>query len=352
MTKGRNAALAGLAVGLAIGRVISAARRVQTARVKAASARGAAPGRRTTVTTDDGVRLAVEIDDHPDPRCAVVFAHGWLMNRQCWQLQREALSALGTLVFYDQRGHGDSSAGELEAYTIDRLGDDLAAVIEAAVPEGLPVVLVGHSMGGMTIMALADRHPALVASRVAGVALLSTSSGGLDAPTFGLPGPLGRLAPRVTTSVFENMLARAAVIDARPRVKGWTNLPVTRYVAFGKGASRRHVRLVNAMATATPTEVMVGFFRDFRVHDKFGALRALRRTRTLVMVGERDRLTPLAHSRRIAGALPDARFVRIPGAGHMIGFERPGLVNRELAGLIERAAPDLTPGQSKGRPAA
>ncbi|XVQ86588.1 alpha/beta fold hydrolase [Microbispora siamensis] len=348
MNKGRNAALAGFALGLAIG----TARRVQTRRAKAAQAQNGAPGRRTTVTTDDGVRLAVEIDDHPDPRCAVVFAHGWLMNRHCWQLQREALAGLGTLVFYDQRGHGDSSAGALEACTIDRLGDDLAAVIRAAVPEGLPVVLVGHSMGGMTVMALADRHPALVESRVAGAALLSTSSGGLDASTFGLPGPLGRLAPRVTPLLFESMLARAAVIDARPRVKGWTNLPVTRYVAFGKGASRRHIRLVNAMATATSTEVMAGFFRDFRVHDKFAALKALRQTRTLVMVGERDRLTPLAHSLRIAEALPDARFVRIPGAGHMIGFERPGLVRRELTGLIERAVPGSAPGPAPGRSAA
>ncbi|MEU8173455.1 alpha/beta hydrolase [Microbispora hainanensis] len=348
MSKGRNAALAGLALGLAIG----IARRVQTKRAKAASARGGASGRRTTVTTDDGIHLAVEIDDHPDPRCVVVFAHGWLMNRNCWQLQREALADLGTLVFYDQRGHGDSSAGPLETYTIDRLGDDLAAVIEAAVPEGLPVVLAGHSMGGMTIMALADRHPALVESRVAGAALLSTSSGGLAATTFGLPGPLGRLAPRVTTSVFENMLPRAAVIDARPRVKGWTNLPVTRYVAFGKGARRRHVRLGNAMAAATPREAMVGFFRAFRAHDKHAALETLKRVQTLVMVGEGDRLTPPAHGRRIAEALPDARFVRIPGAGHMIGYERPELVNRELTGLIMRAVADHAPGRSKGRPAA
>ncbi|WP_169980927.1 MULTISPECIES: alpha/beta fold hydrolase [unclassified Microbispora] len=336
MNKGRKAALAGLALGLAIG----TARRVQTRRAKAAQAPDGASARRTTVTTDDGVRLAVEIDDHPDPRCAVVFAHGWLMNRHCWQLQREALAGLGTLVFYDQRGHGDSSAGALETYTIDRLGDDLAAVIEAAVPEGLPVVLVGHSMGGMTIMALAGRHPGLTESRVVGAALLSTSSGGLDTSTFGLPGPFGRLAPRVATSVFENMMARAAVIDARPRLKGWTNLPVTRYVAFGRGASRRHIRVVNAMATATPTEVMVGFFRDFRVHDKHAALKALETVKTLVMVGERDRLTPLAHSRRIAEALPGARFVRIPGTGHMIGYERPELVNRELTALIMRAVAD------------
>ena len=336
MHKGSKAALAGLALGLAIG----TARRVQAARAKAAQAPSGPPARRATVTTDDGVSLAVEIDDHPDPRCAVVFAHGWLMNRHCWQPQREALAGLGTLVFYDQRGHGDSSAVAGEAYTIDRLGDDLAAVIEAAVPDGLPVVLVGHSMGGMTIMALADRHPGLVQARVAGAALLGTSSGGLDSGSFGLPGPLGRLAPRVTTSVFESMPARASAIDARPRLKRWTNRMVIRYVAFGRGASRRHVRAVNAMAAATPTEVMVGFFREFRALDKHAALKALETTETLVMVGELDRLTPLAHGSRIARALPGARFVRVPGAGHMIGYERAELVNRELAGLIVRAVAD------------
>ena len=51
-------------------------------------------------------------------------------------------------------------------------------VIEDLAPEG-EVVLVGHSMGGMSIIAFAERHPELFAKRVAGVALVSTTAGGL-----------------------------------------------------------------------------------------------------------------------------------------------------------------------------
>ena len=60
--------------------------------------------------------------------------------------------------------------------TIDQLGRDLKAVIDAAAPEG-PLVLVGHSMGGMTVMALADQYPELIRDRVVGVAFVGTSCG-------------------------------------------------------------------------------------------------------------------------------------------------------------------------------
>ncbi|MFC4058656.1 alpha/beta fold hydrolase [Planomonospora corallina] len=326
-----KAALAGLAVGVALG--IAGRRRGG----QAGAALGGHRGRPVTVTVDDGVQLAVDVEEAEDAKFAVVFAHGWTMNRHCWHFQREAFAGRATLVFYDQRGHGGSSAGAFDACTIDRLGDDLAAVITEAVPEGLPVVLVGHSMGGMTIMAFAERHPGLLASRVVGAALLSTSSGRLGESTFGLPGPVGRLAPVVTPIVFERLHARAALVDRNVALKTRTNLPVTRYVAFGPGARREHVRFVNEMAASTPTEVMVGFFNDFRVHDKHRALAALGSVETLVMVGARDRLTPKVHSHRIAEAVPGARLQIVPGAGHMIGLERAGTVNAALAGLFDRA---------------
>ncbi|MBG0827326.1 alpha/beta hydrolase [Planomonospora sp. ID67723] len=339
-----RAAIAGLAAGVALG----VARR-RRERGRSGAALGGHRGRPVTVVTDDGVQLAVDVEEAGSPEFAVVFAHGWVMNRHCWHFQREAFKGEATLVFYDQRGHGASSAGAFDACTVDRLGDDLAAVIEQAVPEGLPVVLVGHSMGGMTIMAFAGRHPEVLAARVAGVALLSTSSGQLRESTFGLPGPIGRLAPVVTPVVFDRMLARAALIDRRTAIKTRTNLPVTRYVAFGPGARREHVRFVNAMAAATPTEVMVGFFNDFLVHDKLKALAALGSVETLVMVGSRDRMTPRVHSDRIAEAVPGARLQVIPGAGHMIGLEHPEAVNRALSGLFDRALSGWAPtaGQSE-----
>ncbi|WP_396985051.1 alpha/beta fold hydrolase [Nonomuraea sp. WAC 01424] len=236
-----------------------------------------------------------------------------MLNRHSWHYQRAALSGEALVVAYDQRGHGASTAGPYAACTIDRLGADLHAVIEAAVPPGLPVVLAGHSMGGMTVMALAASRPELFGTRIAGVALLGTSAGRLAEGTFGLPGALGRAVPRVTPLVLDRLRARAAPAD--------------------------HVRFVNAMVAATPAEVMAGFFHGMMAHDKLAALEALREVETVVLVGARDRLIPVAHARRIAGALPGARLVVIPGAGHMIGLERPETVNRELLGLLRRAVP-------------
>ncbi|MEV4895915.1 alpha/beta fold hydrolase [Nonomuraea sp. NPDC055795] len=232
------------------------------------------------------------------------------------------------LVGYDQRGHGASTAGPAGPCSIERLAADLEAVIDAAVPPGLPIVLAGHSMGGMTIMGLAARRPELFGGRVVAVALISTSPGRLA------EGLVGRTAP----VLLNRLKARAALIDAGPAfLRAGTNWPVTRLAAFGPKARGHHVRFVNRMVAATPTEVMVGYFHAILAHDKLTALQALSRVETLVMVGERDRLTPPAHARRIAGALPDATLVVAPGAGHMLGLERPELVNAALKALIRRS---------------
>ncbi|MDI5982853.1 alpha/beta fold hydrolase, partial [Amycolatopsis magusensis] len=76
----------------------------------------------------------------------------------------------------------------------------------AVVPEGR-LVLAGHSMGGMTIMALAERHPELVSRRVAGVAFVATSSGEMNRLTLGLPGLAGRGVTRAEPRV-RNLLER------------------------------------------------------------------------------------------------------------------------------------------------
>ncbi|NRQ31416.1 alpha/beta hydrolase [Nonomuraea sp. NN258] len=331
----RKALAAGLLAGVGVGVAAGIASRRPHPRERLGGHRA----RSLTVETDDGVRLAVDVDAPDRPRHAVVFAHGWVLNRHCWHYQREALAGQALLVTYDQRGHGHSTPGRYADCTIERLGADLRAVIDAAVPPELPVVLVGHSMGGMTVMGLAASEPGLFGSRVVGVALLSTSAGGLAGSTFGLPGPLGRAVPRLTPLVLERLRTRAAFVDGNTAIKTRANWPFTRFTAFGPRARRDHVRFVNGMVAATPTEVMVGFFHGMMAHDKLAALQALSRVETLVAVGTHDRLTSPAHARRIAAALPHARLVVIPGAGHMIGLERPEIVNAELTDLLARAVP-------------
>src|SRR4051794_18999314 len=138
------------------------------------------PGSRT-VRTDDGVDLHVEVDENPAAPLTVVLAHGFTARLAEWQLQRQALRRRARLVLFDQRGHGRSGWTRLSAATIDRTGRDLGEVLDATTPSG-PVVLAGHSMGGMSVMALARQRPELFGTRVVGVLLLATSAGGLVGP--------------------------------------------------------------------------------------------------------------------------------------------------------------------------
>src|SRR3954463_1328234 len=140
-----------------------------------------------TVTTDDGVRLHVEEDGVANAPVTVVFSHGFTARLAEWELQRAALRRRARLILWDQRGHGRSGWTRLTKATIDRTGRDLGEVLDATVPTG-PVVLAGHSMGGMSILALARQRPELFGSRVVGVFLLATSAGGLVQT-----GVLGRL---------------------------------------------------------------------------------------------------------------------------------------------------------------
>ena len=134
----------------------------------------------STVAADDGVALRVEEIGDASAPMTVVFVHGFCLHMGSWYFQRRDLPDCtdARLVFYDQRSHGRSGRSSTGQCTIDQLDRDLAAVLRTVAPTG-PVVLVGHSMGGMAIMALVRQDPELFATRVAGVALISTAAAGL-----------------------------------------------------------------------------------------------------------------------------------------------------------------------------
>ena len=126
-------------------------------------------------------------------RPTVVLSHGYCLSLTSWVFQRRALRAAGyRVVLWDQRGHGKSGTGEAEHNNIDQLGDDLARVIATAAPTG-PLVLVGHSMGGMTMMSLALTHEHVLHDRVVGAAFVATSPGKMGEVSFGFIRPVGQL---------------------------------------------------------------------------------------------------------------------------------------------------------------
>jgi pimeloyl-ACP methyl ester carboxylesterase len=294
-----------------------------------------------TVIADDGVPLHVEVEDG-DARAetTVVFVHGFTLSMDCWHFQRRDLGDIGRRVFYDQRSHGSSGRSPREHATIDQLGRDLYAVLGAVAPTGR-LLLVGHSMGGMTILALADQHPELFAERVAGVALIGTAAGAFAETVFGLPGVVGRALRPVAPGVIRAANRRAALIEQGRRAGSDVAFMLTRRLSYGDtDVAPSLVAFMERMVAATPIDVMTEFFDTFLSHDKLAALDVLRNVPTLVLCGDRDRITPVHNSHVMADALPDAELVVVPGAGHMVMLERPAVVNGALRRLASRALAD------------
>ncbi|MFB6892210.1 alpha/beta fold hydrolase [Kitasatospora sp. NPDC056327] len=272
----------------------------------------------------------------------VVFCHGYCLNQDSWHFQRAAFRAGVRLVFWDQRSHGRSERSRTflagEPASIDQLGGDLRAVLDAVAPTG-PLVLVGHSMGGMTIMALADQYPGLFRDRVAGVALIGTLAGNWDTVTFGLPTAGAKLFRRVAPGMMKLLGRQVDLVEATRRLGADVSAVFYRRFSFGgKDVDPGVVRFAEQLLDATPIDVVAEFYPVFSVHEKTDALAALRGIPALVLTGTKDLLTPPGHGEVMAERLPGAELVLVEDAGHLVMLERPDLVNHHLAALFAQAA--------------
>ncbi|CCH87907.1 Alpha/beta hydrolase [Modestobacter italicus] len=281
--------------------------------------------------------LHVEVDGTSDAPLTVLLTHGFTARLGEWDGQRAALHGRARLVLWDHRGHGRSAWDRRHNATIDRTGRDLGEVLDATTPSG-PVVLAGHSLGGMSVLALARQRPELFGTRVVGAFLLATSADGLVPD--GVVGRAFELARRLgLVALYLRWLRLIAPLLERFRRRGtalgrW----YTRQYLFGRDdADPATVRLVQDMLEETPLPVTTAFYASILDHDETAALEVLRRVPVTVVVGTHDRLTPAVHSRRIAEVLGSgAELVVVPGAGHSVNLSRPEVVDSAFETLLDR----------------
>ncbi|MEU6309849.1 alpha/beta hydrolase [Streptomyces sp. NPDC047014] len=276
--------------------------------------------RELVAVSADGARLHVEVHGE-EGAPAVVLAHGWTCSTAFWAAQVRALSADHRVILYDQRGHGRSPAARTHSTTA--LADDLVAVLGAALAPGERAVVAGHSMGGMTIMAAAAR-PEFTAHAAAAL-LCSTGSSRLVELATVIPGRAGRVRTRITGAVLGS---RAPLGPVTPAARA-----VLKYATMAPGSAPDRVeacaRIVHACPTGTRrawSHVLAGLDLDADV-----ARLALP---TAVIGGTADRLTPIAHARALAAALPQCvGLTELTGVGHMTPVEAPEAVTRALREL-------------------
>ena len=267
-----------------------------------------------TVTTNDGVRLAVS--DYSADRAdapTVVLLHGLLLSRESWEPQvRQLRHRYGRkirIITYDHRGHGLSTGAPMTTYEIAQLADDLAKILTAMQITG-PLTLAGHSMGGMTALAYFGRPPSRRPVEPTGLVLVGTAAGSiaergigrlLATPATGaLFGLVHRMPQRATDKAVQALIRPLG--DALSRLSG----DGAAVAAVAAAAIR-----TTSMTTAT------GFLPSLKRYDVYHALESSA-AKTVVVSGGADALTPAAHSRDLAAAIPGAVHLHHPTAGHML----------------------------------
>ncbi|WBB74502.1 alpha/beta hydrolase [Micromonospora sp. WMMD1128] len=288
----------------------------------------------------DGTDIHVEVVEPTRPVAGhptVVLVHGFCLDMGTFHFQRKMLADRGDyrVVAYDQPGHGRSGRLETGEYDLAALGRTLRRVLDEVAPEG-PLVLVGHSMGGMTIMALAELCPELFGDRVVGTVLMATS-GGLAAETkLVAPALLGRVGAPVLHMMSNATRYGGTVIDKARRSTSNVAWLLTRRYGFGTPKpSPALVSYVEMMNSRTSADTVTRYLRTLATHSRFPALAALAGTPVLVIVGDKDMITPVTHSEEIVRRLPEAEFVQIHDSGHVVMLEHADEVNAALARFLE-----------------
>ena len=282
-----------------------------------------------SVASFDGTELSVRAAGDPS-HPVLLFVHGFSLDMTTWHYQWTALSDRYRCVLFDLRSHGRSAraaSGDLSPAAFAR---DLTAVLDAVVPD--QALVIGHSMGGMSILAAAQARPDLFTGRVAGAVFAGTASSDLLAGAMGSVTEL--LRPRLGS-----LLQAAQRVNRVRRYMVSSRADVshvfTRMTQFGPEASPALVDHIVGLAARAPSDVwtdgLVGLMdmdlRDAVQHVKVPAL---------VIVGEHDRVTPPAAAVRLAAALPEGRLEVIAGAGHLPMLERHEEFNAKIRAFAER----------------
>ena len=276
------------------------------------------------VRSFDGTRLAVRAAGDPAAPM-LLFLHGFSLDMTTWHEQWVDLSADHRCVLMDHRGHGSSEHPADGDLSLRSMGRDVAAVLEAVAP-GRRVVIVGHSMGAIAALALAEVRPDLMSTSVAGLVLVGTSASEL------VRGAMGSITELVRPRLGSLLSAarrvdrlRKAVLASPTDLRG----TVVRLTQFGPDAPRQVVDHVVQLAGRASSEVWIDGLAELFETDLRHVLSRVTMP-ALVIVGEHDRVTPPATGVQLAATLPAGRFLLLEGAGHIAMMERPVELDREI----------------------
>lgn len=267
----------------------------------------------------------------------IIFTHGWGMDSTFWNYAKQDLGDRFRLVLWDLPGLGKSKAGK-DAVRLEAFAADLATLVEVTGRQ--PAVLVGHSIGGMTIQTLIRDNPQLQA-RLAGLVLLNTTHTN-PLKTMVLSG----LARALQRPVLEPVMKLIIALQPLVWLSKWQSYlsgsaHLAHRLGFGKFVTRSQLEHATLLSTRNPPGVLA---RGDLAMFHWDASEALARLRIplLVIGGDKDIVTKLEANRTIAGESDMARLHVVEGVNHMGPMERADLYNQLIGDFALEVQPSAS----------
>ena len=261
----------------------------------------------------DGTELHVEIYGPPDAP-PIVMTHGWGANATEWYYQKKRLARHFRLITWDLPGLGRSKGPDNHDYSLEKLANDLHAVLGLA--GGRPAVLLGHSIGGMTILTYCQLFRESLGAQVAGLVLVHTT----------YTNPVRTTEHAALKTALEPVLVPLLHLT----IGLWPLVWAMNYLSYLNGSVHRST--AKSAFTGTETRGQLDFAAQFLPHDRpdvlargmFGMLAydatatlATINVPTLVIAADKDVTTKPEASDRMARDIPGARLVTLSPGRHM-----------------------------------
>jgi len=280
-----------------------------------------------TVTSPDGAKLRVETHGLVKGP-TLVLTHGWGLNSTAWWYTKRQLGDRFSLTTWDLPGLGRSTPPKDGKYAIDRFAQNLGAVVESTGED--KIILVGHSIGGMTTQTFFRACPEAVKRRVAGVVLVDTT---YENPINTMV--LSRLWRALRFPLIEPACWLMIALSPLVWLSNWqsylsgSNHIVMRLTGFGRFATRGQVDLTARLASkGSPGVQAKGNLAMF--HWSIREALPTIPVPVLVLAGSKDIVTLPGASQVIAAETPHGRIQIIEGCGHMGFMERAEAYNRAI----------------------
>ena len=264
----------------------------------------------------------------------LIFTHGWGLNATVWADYKALLGERFRIVTWDLPGLGRSSRPKDGAETLEVFADSLAAVLAAV---GAPAVLVGHSIGGMTLQTFARRHPQALGAQVKGLALVHTTYTAPDRTMW-----LRKVWTALREPLIVPLMRVAVVLSPLLWLQNWmsylngTMHLAHRLLGFGKHATRQRVDL-SAKLAAKGSPAVQARGNIAMLHWDATEVAPGLTLPVLVIGGNKDLITEADASVDIAGRAPGARLKLFDDTGHMGFLERPEDYATEIAAFADSA---------------